>query len=362
MILDPKSSINSALPKVSSREKRRMLTDVLKAVSRSFYLTLKVLPKGMDEPVAIAYLLARAADTIVDTEIVAAEQRERLLRLFRRQLQGEVVRADLRQIEQQLGAHQAHPGERVLLSSLDRVFALYLQLDQPDRLRVAKVVLTLTDGMVMDLQSFPAQAQQEIACLTDDQVLDRYIYLVAGCVGEFWTEMGVAHVPGLAGWDLARFSSRGIHLGKALQLTNVLRDVPDDLRIGRCYLPSNDLALYQLTLQQLLDPHISAQARPLLVKWLNVALSHYEQAEAYLYGIPRRSWRSRLAAMWPLLLGLATLQELAQNPRWLDPACRSKISRGRVYRILLYSIPCCLSNRLLRGWIGRMKEGLMQRL
>ncbi|MCI0869448.1 MAG: squalene/phytoene synthase family protein, partial [Chloroflexi bacterium] len=49
---------------------QRLLTDLLKGVSRSFYLTLRVLPGGIREPVGLAYLLARAADTIADTTLI----------------------------------------------------------------------------------------------------------------------------------------------------------------------------------------------------------------------------------------------------------------------------------------------------
>jgi len=74
------------------------------------------------------------------------------------------------------------------------------------------------------------------------EALDRYIYLVAGCVGEFWTRITVAHTPALRGWDVAEMSACGVRFGKALQLTNVLRDCPRDLRIGRCYFPRDLLA------------------------------------------------------------------------------------------------------------------------
>ena len=93
--------------------------------------------------------------------------------------------------------------------------------------------------------------------------LDRYTYLVAGCVGDFWTGMHLAHRPRLARWDRAAMTARGIRFGKALQMTNVLRDVPADLREGRCYIPARELASVGLTPRDLLDP-APARARPLL--------------------------------------------------------------------------------------------------
>ena len=56
-----------------------LLRSLLKSVSRSFYLTLSILPAGMRDPVGLAYLLARAADTIADTSLIAQEKRLELL-------------------------------------------------------------------------------------------------------------------------------------------------------------------------------------------------------------------------------------------------------------------------------------------
>jgi len=54
------------LPRVDAASRDRLLKDVLKGVSRSFYLTLRVLPKNLRDPIGVAYLLARTADTLTD--------------------------------------------------------------------------------------------------------------------------------------------------------------------------------------------------------------------------------------------------------------------------------------------------------
>src|SRR5205823_4757023 len=67
-------------------ERHDLLGALLKSVSRSFYLTLRVLPRGLREPIGLAYLLARAADTIADTSILPPEKRLDLLLDFRAQI------------------------------------------------------------------------------------------------------------------------------------------------------------------------------------------------------------------------------------------------------------------------------------
>ncbi|MEE9249206.1 MAG: squalene/phytoene synthase family protein, partial [Dehalococcoidia bacterium] len=68
------------MPALAPRDRDRLLKDILKSVSRAFYLTLRILPGGLRESVGLAYLLARAADTIADTR--ALEPEERLARLL----------------------------------------------------------------------------------------------------------------------------------------------------------------------------------------------------------------------------------------------------------------------------------------
>ena len=65
-----------------------LLGPLLKGVSRSFYLTLRVLPVGMRDPIGLAYLLARAADTIADTSLISPEQRLAMLLSLRDQING----------------------------------------------------------------------------------------------------------------------------------------------------------------------------------------------------------------------------------------------------------------------------------
>src|SRR5258707_13271546 len=65
-----------------------LLGPLLKGVSRSFYLTLRVLPAGMRDPIGLAYLLARAADTIADTSLISPEQRLALLLSLRDEVNG----------------------------------------------------------------------------------------------------------------------------------------------------------------------------------------------------------------------------------------------------------------------------------
>ncbi len=342
--------------RVTTMDRAHLLTVLLRGVSRSFYLTLRVLPNAVREPIGLAYLLARAADTIADTRLIPPDDRLKTLLLFRERLCGPASSEAFRTTITNLSEKQGNLSEKELLQSLDQAFAMLHSLSAEDGARVRKVVATLTDGMVMDLTTFPYEENGYIVGLPDAQALDKYIYYVAGCVGEFWTEIISHHIGALANWNINSLSKSGIQFGKALQLTNVLRDVPRDLRMGRCYLPVNELSALRLEPKMLLDITNSQAARSLLVKWLETTLDYYQAAEHYTLMIPRRCARLRLAVLWPLLIGLSTLVELTAKTNWLDPKQPAKVTRNDVYRILLISLPVCFSNRLIQTWIGRLRR------
>jgi farnesyl-diphosphate farnesyltransferase len=345
-----------ALPPVTDELRARLLTTILKDVSRAFYLTLRVLPESLREPVSLAYLLARAADTIADTRLLPPAERLRHLLTFRAQVQGPADAVTLNQIELALTGKQSLPAERVLLQHLNGAFALLEALPPADRTRVRHVVMTLTRGMELDLNTFPPEDSGKVAALPNPVALENYIYYVAGCVGEFWTEITAAHTRALRHWDVKRMSEVGVRFGKALQLTNVLRDVPRDLRIGRCYLPADELAGVGLKPEDLLKPEAGPTARPVLVARLRVALEYYRSAEEYLLAVPRGRLRLRLAVLWPILIGLVTLGKLARCKQWLHPDVVVRAGQLWVYWMLAASVPCACSDTLLRWWVGRLRR------
>jgi farnesyl-diphosphate farnesyltransferase len=227
---------------------------------------------------------------------------------------------------------------------------------QQDQHYIRDLVLTLTQGMEMDLTIFPGEGEGKIGALDTNADLDRYTYFVAGCVGEFWTRIATAHLPSLSHWHLAEMEARGVRFGKGLQLTNILRDIAQDLRLGRCYLPRAELAALGVQPEDLLKPQVLPQVQPLLSELLNRTLDLYQDGWAYTLAIPRREWRLRLACAWPLLIGVSTLALVGQTRHLLDPQVRVKIARTRVYAILLRSLVAVWSDRRLARYYSQLRK------
>lgn len=317
------------LPPYPQRQESELLTALLRDVSRSFYLTLRVLPEAIRPQVSLAYLLARASDTIADTQAVAKVERIEMLQQMCEAIGNPSVGATFLSRLQAMGRSRQECrsyAEAALLDRLDQCLSMLYIVSESDQKRISELLQTIITGQIFDLEKFPGESEKELVALADDKELDRYTYMVAGCVGEFWTRMCQAHLKELEGWDGAAMEQLGVRFGKGLQLVNVLRDLPKDLRIGRCYLPVKEP-------RALLDPQNFAKMQPLYDRWLDTAVEHLRAGWKYTMQIPPNLWRLRLACGWPIWIGLKTIARLREaNP--LDPSQRIQVSRMEVYGVM----------------------------
>jgi farnesyl-diphosphate farnesyltransferase len=307
---------------------------LLRDVSRTFYLTLRVLPAKIRPQIGLAYLLARTTDTVADTELVPLEERLQALAVLRERILG---KSDAPLNFARLASCQASPAEGVLLERCEESLAQLRSLTAADLVLVRKVLEIITSGQTLDLKRFAGASKDNVVALTSEQELEDYTYRVAGCVGEFWTRICRAHVFPKASLNDEALLRDGVRFGKGLQLVNILRDLPADLRQGRCYLPSDQLQALGLKPADLLLPEREPQLRPLYNDWLDRAEANLHAGWTYTNSLPRGSIRVRLACAWPILIGFRTLQ-LLRTGRVLDPAKRLKVRRSEVKRLMLRSV------------------------
>jgi len=316
-----------------------LLHGILKQVSRSFYLTLNVLPANVRDQMGLSYLFARAADTIADTDLISRAQRLEYLNQFRSQFKGGDIEWDaIRRIQAALLPHQQNSAEYVLLQRLGDCLKLYEQYSSDDRERIQWLMEVLPKGMEMDLVRFPGESVADLTALATLDELDHYTYYVAGCVGEFWTRMVCAHRPAMAQWDIAEMSAIGVSFGKGLQLTNIVKDIARDIHHGRCYVPQSLLQEAGLQPADLLHAGSLIRFRPVLHRLIALAMEHLNQGWIYTMAIPSSEIRQRLACIWPILLAGETLRRVAVDPGLLDPAVNVKVPRSIVYRVMLLTL------------------------
>ena len=321
-----------------------LLRNLLKKVSRSFYLSLIVLPSSVRRQMGLAYLLCRAADTIADTPILPRHERLPALHALRAQFhQDSPSRLAIDQLQQraQQRLPQASAGERQLLLRLHDCFRIYSRLSPGDQRLVKNLLLTLTRGMEMDLTCFPGDTPADVRALPDMASLERYTYYVAGVVGEFWTLLCSANLRAFQNHrNSQQLKSLGRRFGQGLQLTNILKDVSKDLQGGRCYLPAEELQRLNLQARDLLDPTSLPRVRPLIINLIERTLGHLDHASCYVRLLPHCALRVRLSCMWPLLFAVQTLEKVCRSENLLSHKEQVKISRRAVYFVMLRTLWC----------------------
>ncbi|MEI7732855.1 MAG: phytoene/squalene synthase family protein [Verrucomicrobiota bacterium] len=313
---------------------QELLTSLLKAVSRSFYLTLRVLPRAVRSQIGLAYLLARATDTIADTTLVPVSQRLEALAALRHRILGQSTGRFTFEVS---ASAVDNPAELKLLQRIEEALGLLAGNQSADQAQIRTVLETITSGQILDLQRFGGASESAIVALKTDAELDDYTYRVAGCVGEFWTHLCRGHLFPEVPLDEGRLLQQGVRFGKGLQLVNILRDLPKDLRNGRCYLPQDRLQTIGLRPSDLLDPNREKTLRPLYVQYLDLAHEHLAAGWEYTNTVPYGQRRVRLACAWPILIGIKTLVKLRANPILATNSC-VKVSRNEVRAVLFSTL------------------------
>ena len=201
---------------------------------------------------------------------------------------------------------QENAAERTLLDWLSDCLEWLEQIERADRDDIRAVLEKITHGQMLDLHRF--NDPTKVRALETAADLDEYTYLVAGCVGEFWTRLCFRHLQNFASLIQDEMLALGRRYGMGLQLINVLRDAGPDLRAGRCYFPNDELVAIGLSAAQILSE--SDRLQPIYKRWMDKAQDGLACGMQYSRAIRNR--RVRAATVLPALIGARTLALLRQ--------------------------------------------------
>ena len=324
------------------------LDSILEGTSRSFYLSLKELPNSIRPQVSLLYMLARTSDTIANSE--KGDPGELLLTLesYNDFSQGKTTgQMDL----SSLAALQRNKSEASLLRNVDKIVSKITEFSDSDQKAIRRCLGIIIGGQILDLQRFSSD-EGTILSLDSDEELDDYAYRVAGSVGEFWTRMSLDHIFQLKEENQEdELFEKGIRFGKALQMINILRDIPADLSLGRCYIPRSSLEEYGMKPANLLEPSSMDTFRPIYDGYLDLTDEYLASAVQYIEMLPHWKFRLRAACMFPVIIGKRTVSKLRQGNA-LDPNNRIKIDRSEIKDVIkkvVFSVPSRqASSRILR--------------
>ena len=314
--------------------------EMLRAVSRTFALSIERLPTGLRDVVTTAYLLFRVSDCLEDNDLLVTPRKAELLRLWAgvltdtmpvASLTGEIVHLDASDPEVYVAQHAGQ--------LLERLHRLPLAIQEIITSHVNQTSL----GM--------ARWQEHGPEVHNEEDMDDYMHQVAGRVGYLLTDLFAWYSPVIMERK-AKLLPLARHFGLALQTVNIMRGLRKDYDRGWVYVPRTFYEPLGLTRDSLFAPENTAQIIQVIDRLANKAETHLQFGLNYIMNFPKRLHGIRLACMWPLLFAVRTLAVSRNNINVV--LTEAKITRAEVKKIMRETTLFGWSNDWLINYYRRL--------
>ena len=336
------------------QDKIQYCLDMLPRVSRTFAPTIRMLPKGLNVPVTVAYLLCRIADTVEDTDALSVDEKKDLLTVYANIF----VKDDPNNYTEFNRLIKKLPKETPddeLTHNFPIIYSVFNNFSKMIKTQIGRWVAEMSRGMHKYAQS---KLRQKFTFLDTMKELDEYTYFVAGTVGYLLTELFSFYSKKITPAINGRLESLAESFGKGLQLVNIIRDMATDLRRGQSYIPDELLQKYRLTRESIFEKENAEQAQRLFNELIENAIKHLDRALDYILLIPKRETRIRLFCMLPLFWAMRTLQKIQENTLALLGSDKIKIPRNIIRREYYLALINMNSNRLMRRHYQNIRREL----
>ena len=341
-------------PRVADRDPRvpeaeRFAREILPPVSRTFALSIRVLPGTLGRAVRTAYLLCRIADTIEDEPRMTAADKAVLFDELRRCFDDPDAAEAL---PERLGLLTGDETHVLLARNSHLVFVSYRDLPDTTRAHVRRWVSEMIVGMKKFVLLYPNGIR-----IQSLEEYKEYCYYVAGTVGYLVTDLWHEHVPSIGARLHGMLREKSRAFAEALQTVNILKDVTRDAeKENSIYIPEELLRLHGSSHATILAPDRVRQTREAMAAMVQLAWKDLDGARSYLLLIPRRAVSIRLSCVLPLLFACATLRDLTLAQQALVRREVVKISRAEVKSLTLIGFLVILSNRGLEWLANRAAQ------
>jgi farnesyl-diphosphate farnesyltransferase len=302
---------------------------ILESVSRTFALTIPLLPANLEKVVGNTYLLCRIVDTIEDAVCIDPKTKQVLSTLFVKTVLDPSYSEEF--VKESLMALLNHPNhdEKDLIKNIPRILRVLQSCDEKQRHAVAQCVQIMSEGM-----SYFHVRQNQVG-LEDLKEFEKYCYVVAGVVGEMLTTVFALHSAAFAK-AISGKESLAIAFGQALQMTNILKDSPEDRLRGVSWKPKG------------------IDQTELLV----IAHQKLEDSLRYIYCIPKSEPGIRQFCFLAFGLAVLTLKQIARRHQFQESA-EVKLTRAQVSRFYIFTKIAVHSNFVM-GLFFRLQSGALK--
>ena len=308
---------------------------ILGSVSRTFALTIPLLPPAIEKVVGNTYLLCRIVDTIEDAADLSAQTKQTLSGLFLEAVLEKVpvesfVQPCLKALE-----HYSNQDELDLIAHTPTVLRILHTCSKDDQVAVSRCVSIMSEGMSY------FHTKQNQSGLKDLQEFEKYCYVVAGVVGELLTTIFSNHSLPFAK-RIQGHEALAVAFGQALQMTNILKDSPADHARGVSWKPAN---ISQKDL-------------------LQIAYEKLEDSLSYILLIPKEEYGIRRFCFLAFGLAVMTLSKIAQRKDFRKDFTSKdevKLSRKAVMAFYSFTKIAVKSDTLMKIFFNSSSKPLRQK-
>lgn len=305
---------------------------ILGSVSRTFALTIPLLPPAIEKVVGNTYLLCRIVDTIEDAADLSPKTKQDLSALF---LQAVLEKAPVESfVEPCLEAlkNYGNQDELDLIAHTPTVLRILHTCSGADQQAVSRCVSIMSEGM----SHFHGKQTQE--GLKDLSEFEEYCYVVAGVVGELLTTIFSNYSPAFAR-HIRNQEELAIAFGQALQMTNILKDSPEDKARGVSWKPAN----------------VSQD------KLLDISYQKLQDALKYILLIPKEELGIRRFCFLAFGLAVMTLSKIADRADF-GHKDEVKLSRRTVMAFYSFTKVAVRSNAAMRAFFYFFSSALRNKV
>ena len=305
---------------------------ILGSVSRTFALTIPLLPPMIEKVVGNTYLLCRIVDTIEDAADLSPQTKQNLSQLFLDAVLEKVPVESF--VEPCLKAldHYGNQDELDLITHTPTVLRILHTCSQDDQAAVSRCVSIMSEGMSY------FHSKQTQSGLKDLREFEKYCYVVAGVVGELLTTIFSNHSSAFAK-NIKGHDELALAFGQALQMTNILKDSPEDHTRGVSWKPA-DISQKEL---------------------LKISYQKLQDSLSYILLIPKEELGIRRFCFLAFGLAVMTLSKIAKRKEFRTPD-EVKLSRKTVVAFYTFTQFAVKSDALMQIFFNRFSTSLKKEI
>jgi farnesyl-diphosphate farnesyltransferase len=279
--------------------------NALPGVSRTFALGSELLAEPLRDEVAIAYLICRVLDTVEDTTTLPADVRADLLdRAAVDLVELDRHAACAAEIERLFAGPALDGADHALCRNAGTVMRAFHGLRPGAREAMRRSLREMGEGMAATVRRERDGTVLQLETFGD---LERYCYYVAGTVGHLLTNLFVLDRASIDRDVRIRLDARAVSFGLGLQVTNIVKNVTDDIARGVAYVPRVLFEQAGIELETLAGAPADPRGRAIVAGLVQHALGWLDDALEYTLALPPREQDLRMFCGLPLAFALRTL-------------------------------------------------------